>query len=46
MDGCSCQMTDPTTRTTYGSAVEPGSQWEPDPECPAHFPGAGPVERS
>jgi len=23
---------------TYGSAVEPGSQWTPNPDCPEHFP--------
>jgi hypothetical protein len=30
-------MTDPKTWTTYGSAVEPGSMWEPNPECRVHF---------
>lgn len=35
---CICFWTDPSTWTTYGSAVEPGSQMEPNPECPVHFP--------
>ena len=38
MSDCVCFATDPKTWTTYGSAVEPGSQWEPNPECPVHFP--------
>lgn len=33
---CACTMTDPKTWTTYGDAAESGSQWEFDPECPAH----------
>jgi hypothetical protein len=33
---CTCAMADESTWTRYGSAVEPGSQWEPDPECPEH----------
>jgi hypothetical protein len=33
---CTCARTNESTWTTYGSAVEPGSQWEPDPECPEH----------
>lgn len=36
--GCICFWTDPSTWTRYGSAVEPGSQMEPNPECPVHFP--------
>lgn len=35
---CTCTMTDPKTWTTYGSAVEPGSMWYPDPDCKAHYP--------
>jgi hypothetical protein len=33
---CTCALTDESTWTRYGSAIEPGSQWEPDPECPEH----------
>ena len=35
---CTCIPTDPSTWTQYGSAVEPGSQLEPNPDCPLHFP--------
>lgn len=35
---CSCWVTDESTWTRYGSAVEPGSQMEPNPDCPEHFP--------
>jgi hypothetical protein len=35
-EGCTCFPTDPSTWTTYGSAVEPGSMYEPNPECPEH----------
>jgi hypothetical protein len=35
---CSCYLTPEKTWTRYGSAVEPGSQWEPNPGCIAHFP--------
>lgn len=35
---CICWVTDESTWTRYGSAVEPGSQMEPNPECPEHFP--------
>lgn len=34
---CACFMTDPKTWTTYGSAAEPGSMWEPNPDCRVHF---------
>jgi len=34
--GCTCHPTDPSTWTRYGDAVEPGSMWEPDPDCPEH----------
>ncbi|THV25989.1 hypothetical protein [Glycomyces paridis] len=34
--GCTCHPTDESTWTRYGSAVEPGSMWEPNPECPEH----------
>lgn len=37
-DKCTCFWTDPSTWTRYGDAVEPGSQMEPNPECPLHFP--------
>lgn len=45
---CTCHMTDPSTWTTHGSAVEPGSIYEPDPDCPEHgegiaIPGPGAV---
>lgn len=33
---CTCHPTDPSMWTTHGSAVEPGSMYEPDPECPRH----------
>jgi hypothetical protein len=35
---CTCWVTDERTWTTYGSSVEPGSQMEPNPDCPEHFP--------
>lgn len=35
---CTCWPTDPKTWTRYGSAVEPGSVLEPDPDCRVHFP--------
>lgn len=35
---CTCILTDPKTWTTHAGAVEPGSQMEPDPDCPVHFP--------
>ena len=34
---CACLMTDPKTWTKLGSATEPGSMWEPNPECRVHF---------
>lgn len=34
--GCTCFVTDEPTWTTYGDAVEPGSMYEPNPECPEH----------
>lgn len=37
---CTCFWTDPATWTYYGSAVEPGSQMEPNPECAVHFSAA------
>lgn len=33
---CTCFVTDPSTWFYYGSAVEPGSQMEPNPLCPVH----------
>ncbi|TIH27051.1 hypothetical protein D4765_18775 [Subtercola vilae] len=35
---CTCTYTDPKYWTTYGSATEPGSMMEPEPDCPVHFP--------
>jgi hypothetical protein len=35
---CTCYWTDPKDWFYYGSAVEPGSQMEPNPDCPVHFP--------
>lgn len=35
---CTCWVTDESTWTRYGDAVEPGSQMEPNPDCPEHFP--------
>lgn len=37
-DWCTCFVTPEHTWFYYGSAVEPGSQMEPNPECPEHFP--------
>lgn len=33
---CECFFTDPKYWTRLGSAVEPGSQMEWNPDCPAH----------
>ena len=35
-DGCECWVTPEHMWTTYGSAVEPGSQSEYNPRCPKH----------
>ncbi|WP_281711442.1 hypothetical protein [Dermacoccus nishinomiyaensis] len=35
-DGCECWVTPEHMWTTYGSAVEPGSQVEHNPRCPKH----------
>lgn len=35
-DGCECWVTPEYMWTTYGSAVEPGSQVENNPRCPKH----------
>lgn len=35
---CTCYWTDPKYWFVYYGAVEPGSQMEPNPDCPAHFP--------
>lgn len=35
---CICWVTPESTWTRYGSSVEPGSQLEPNPDCPEHFP--------
>lgn len=37
-DGCTCFITPERTWFRYGSAVEPGSQVEPNPDCKKHFP--------
>jgi hypothetical protein len=34
---CTCYWTDPSTWFVYYGAVEPGSQMEPNPDCPVHF---------
>ena len=36
---CQCWVTPEWQWTKHYGAVEPGSQWEPNPECPVHFPG-------
>jgi len=41
MSDCTCTLTDPKYWFYYGSAVEPGSQVEPDYDCPEHFPKEG-----
>lgn len=38
MADCTCFVTPEHTWTRYGSAIEPGSQMEPSPECSVHFP--------
>lgn len=38
MSKCICYVTDEKHWFRYGSAVEPGSQMEPNPDCPEHFP--------
>lgn len=35
-DGCECWVTPEHMWTTYGSAIEPGSQVENNPRCPKH----------
>lgn len=42
LNTCTCFVTDPSTWFYYGSAVEPGSQMEPNPCCPLHFSPRGP----
>jgi hypothetical protein len=39
---CECWITDPSTWFYYGSAVEPGSQMEWNPDCPTHGQEAEP----
>lgn len=36
---CTCYVDERYWTTHYG-AVEPGSQMEPNPDCPVHFPCA------
>ena len=38
MSVCTCYVTAESMWTVYGGAVEPGSQLEPNPDCPVHFP--------
>jgi hypothetical protein len=38
MDECTCFVTPEHTWFRYGSAVEPGSQMEWNPDCPVHLP--------
>jgi hypothetical protein len=38
MDECICFVIPEHMWTQYGSAVEPGSQMEWNPECPVHPP--------
>jgi len=35
---CTCYLTDEKYWTTHYGAVEPGSMWEPNPDCLVHFP--------
>ena len=37
-DDCTCWVTPESQWFRYGSAVEPGSAMEPNPDCPEHFP--------
>lgn len=41
MAECTCYPVPFEECTTYGSAVEPGSAFEPNPDCPEHFPSGG-----
>ena len=34
---CTCYWTDSKYWTTHYGATEPGSQMEPNPDCPVHF---------
>jgi hypothetical protein len=43
--GCECWVTPESSWTRYGSAVEPGSQVEPNPDCPAHGDVSGAVAK-
>jgi hypothetical protein len=38
MAKCTCFITPESTWTTYYGQVEPGSQLEPNYDCPVHFP--------
>lgn len=46
MSACTCYQTDPKTWTRYGGAIEPGSVWEPNPDCLVHFPENDPEGRA
>lgn len=37
-DGCTCTLVPESMWTTHYGAVEPGSQWEANPDCMVHFP--------
>jgi hypothetical protein len=35
---CTCTTVDEKYWFRYGSAIEPGSMWDPDSSCPVHNP--------
>lgn len=37
-DDCTCFVTPEHMWTRHYGAIEPGSQMEPNPDCPVHFP--------
>ena len=37
-DTCTCFLVDPKYWFTHYGAVEPGSMYEPNPDCMEHFP--------
>lgn len=38
MSDCICYPVEDKYLTKHYGAVEPGSAWEPNPDCPVHFP--------
>ena len=38
MSDCTCWEVDPKYWTTHYGAVDPATMYEPNPECPEHFP--------